>query len=203
VGAGLVSLRYFILGLLAQQSMSGYDIKCVLKGLSWLTGSPSGGNLYPVLRALHAEDLVTVEIVPGRDRPTKKVYTINEAGRRELQVWIDQPAAPDRSLKAFVMLLLLASNFSTGVLMAHLQQRRAQVAAHHGALCQAACLSQTRDNVGRFLAMDYGLAMASAEQSWLDDVLGDLSEQSPLSDSGRAVAPPSQFGRFPDDDDKF
>jgi hypothetical protein len=101
------------------------------------------------------------------------------------------------------MLLLLASNFSTGVLMAHLQQRRAQVAAHHGALCQAACLSQTRDNVGRFLAMDYGLAMASAEQSWLDDVLGDLSEQSPLSDSGRAVAPPSQLGRYPDDGGKF
>jgi hypothetical protein len=51
--------------------------------------------------------------------------------------------------------------------------------------------------------MDYGLAMASAEQSWLDDVLGDLSEQSPLSDSGRAVAPPSQLGRYPDDGGKF
>lgn len=190
MSAGVISLRFFILGLLARQSMSGYDIKCVLKGLSWLTGSPSGGNLYPVLRALHEEDLVTLEIVPGRDSPTKKVYTINEAGRRELRVWIDQPAVPDRSLKAFVMLLLLASNFSTAVLRAHLQQRRAQVAAHQGALCQAACWSQTRDNRGRFLAMDYGLAMASAEQSWLDDVLGELSEHSPRSDSGKAMAPP-------------
>jgi hypothetical protein len=107
------------------------------------------------------------------------VYTITEAGRRDLQVWIDQPAVSDAPLKAFVMRLLLASNFSHAGLMAHLQQRRAQVAAHHDALSQADSVSQTGENLGRFLAMDYGLAMATAEQSWLDHVLDELSEQSP------------------------
>lgn len=179
MGAGTVSLRYFILGLLTQEPMSGYDIKCILKGLSWLTGSPSGGNLYPVLRALRQEGLVTFEVVPGLDRPPRKVYTITEAGKRDLQVWIDQPAVSDAPLKAFVMRLILASNFSHAGLMAHLQQRRAQVAAHHDALSQADGTSQTGDNLGRFLAMDYGLAMATAEQSWLDHTLDELSEQSP------------------------
>jgi DNA-binding PadR family transcriptional regulator len=176
MAAGTVSLRYFILGLLTQQRMSGYDIKCILKGLSWLTGSPSSGNLYPVLRALRQEDLVTVEIVPGLDRPPRKVYSISEAGRQKLQVWIDQPAVSDASLKAFVMRLLLASNFSHDGLVAHLQQRRAQVAAHHDALSQAAGLSQTRENLGQSLATDYGLAMATAEQSWLDHMLGEMTE---------------------------
>ena len=32
-----VRSRYFILGLLARQSMSGYDIKRFFKSLSWLT----------------------------------------------------------------------------------------------------------------------------------------------------------------------
>jgi PadR family transcriptional regulator AphA len=177
MAAGTVSLRYFILGLLTQQPLSGYDIKRILKGLSWLTGSPSGGNLYPILRALRQENLVTVEIVPGLDRPPRKVYTITGAGRQALQGWIDQPPASDIPLKAFVMRLLLAGNFSHARLMAHLQQRRAQVAAHHGALCQAADMTQTRDNLGQFLAMNYGLAMAAAELSWLDDILGELSRQ--------------------------
>lgn len=179
MASGTVSLRYFILGLLTQQPMSGYDIKCMLKGLSWLTGSPSSGNLYSVLRALRQEDLVTVEIVPGLDKPPRKVYTISEVGRRKLQVWVDQPAVSDASLKAFVMRLLLASNFSHGGLVAQLQQRRAQVAAHYDDLYQGAGMPQARDNPGRILAMDYGLAMATAEQSWLDRVLGELSEQSP------------------------
>jgi hypothetical protein len=93
-----------------------------------------------------------------------------------LQVWIDQPAVSDASLKAFVMRLLLASNFSHDGLVAHLQQRRAQVAAHHDALSQAAGLSQTRENLGQSLATDYGLAMATAEQSWLDHMLGEMTE---------------------------
>ena len=46
MAAATVSLRYFILGLLTQQPMSGYDIKRSLKGLIWLIGNPSGGSLY-------------------------------------------------------------------------------------------------------------------------------------------------------------
>jgi DNA-binding PadR family transcriptional regulator len=50
-----------ILGLLAQQPMSGYDIKRFLKSLSWLIDSPSFGSIYPTLRALREDDLVTME----------------------------------------------------------------------------------------------------------------------------------------------
>ena len=113
MAAGTVSLRYFILGLLAQQPMSGYDIRRFMKSLSWLIGSPSSGSLYPILRALLEEDLVTVETIPGLDRPPRKIYTITEAGRQELQVWVEQPAVSKAPLKAFVMRLLLAGSFSS------------------------------------------------------------------------------------------
>ena len=173
----MVSLRYFILGLLAQQSMSGYDIRRFLKSLSWLIGSPSSGSLYPILRTLPEKGLATVETIPGLDKPPRKIYTITEAGRQELQAWVDQPAVSKAPLKAFVMRLLLAGNFSTAGLIDHLEQRRAQVAAHLGALQQATEMSTEKDDLGQFLAMDYGLAMASAELSWLDHILDELSKQ--------------------------
>jgi DNA-binding PadR family transcriptional regulator len=182
MAAGTVSLRHFILGLLTQQPMSGYDIKRFLQGLSWLVGSPSGGSLYPVLRSLRAEDLVTVEVVPGVDRPPKKIYTITQAGRKELRTWIEQPAAAKAPLRAFVMRLLLASLFSPASLTSHLQHRRAQVAAHQQALCQAAGSPEDREHYGRFLAMDYGLAMASAELAWLDRALDELAERPRLQE---------------------
>jgi DNA-binding PadR family transcriptional regulator len=50
----------FVLGLLAQQPMSGYDIKRLLKSLGWLVDSPGFGGLYPALRALLGHGLVTM-----------------------------------------------------------------------------------------------------------------------------------------------
>ena len=173
---GKVSLRYFVLGLLAQQPMSGYDIKRFLKGLSWLMGSPSSGSLYPALRALLDEGLVSVEIVPGVDKPPRKIYSIEEAGILELQAWIEQPIVSDASLKAFVMRLLLAGSFSPAGLAAYLGQRRAQVATQQADLVKMTKMLDAETDPGLFLALDYGLELASAEVAWLDSTLAKLSE---------------------------
>ena len=177
MAAGAVSLRYFVLGLLTQQPMSGYDIKRFLEGLSWLAGNPSGGSLYPVLRALRQEDLVTMERVPGTNRPPKKIYSITEAGSEVLQAWIQQPIAECASLKAFVMRLVLADSHTRPILSAHLQQRREQVASHHEALANRLKAPAPGPNLGQQLAVDYGLALATAELAWLDTALDQLQDQ--------------------------
>jgi DNA-binding PadR family transcriptional regulator len=175
--ARAVSIRHLILGLLTQHPMSGYDIRRFLKSLSWLIESPSFGTIYPTLRALREEGLVTVEVIPRQDKPPRKIYTITEAGRQALQEWVDQPVTSGASLKAFVMRLILAGSFSHTGLIAHLQQRRSQVASHHATLTQ---LTETPDRVkddGHRIAFDYSLALASAELAWLDSALEQLSQQ--------------------------
>ena len=174
--AGGVSLRFFILGLLAQQPMSGYDIRRSLERLSWLAGSPSSGSLYPVLRALRQEDLVTMEIVPGLDKPPRKIYSVTEAGHQALQAWIERPIAANAPLRAFVMRLLLADSHSPTRLSAYLQQRRAQVASHRAMLIGNPEIPNARPNLGQQLAADYGLALAMAELAWLDTMLDRLQE---------------------------
>jgi PadR family transcriptional regulator AphA len=171
-----VSLRYLVLGLLAQQPMSGYDIKRFLKGLSWLIGSPSFGSLYPVLRTLREEGLVIVEIVPGVDKPPRKIYSIEEAGRRELQTWIEQPIASELPLKAFVMRLLLAGSFPPASLVAYLRQRRAQVATQQADLVRMTEALHTDTDLGLDLALNYGLELASSEVAWLDSALSRLTQ---------------------------
>jgi DNA-binding PadR family transcriptional regulator len=110
--ANAVSIRHFILGLLNRQPMSGYDIRRFLKSLSWLIDSPSFGSLYPALYALLEDGLVTVEVVSRRDKPPRKIYSITEASRQAMREWVERPVAPDVSLKAFLMRLILASNLS-------------------------------------------------------------------------------------------
>jgi hypothetical protein len=95
---------------------------------------------------------------------------------------VNQPTVSKAPLKAFVMRLLLAGNFPPAGLTAHLQQRRAQVCAHRDALDTAVYVSQAKEKLGQFLAMDYGLALATAELSWLDHTLSELSRQPKLEE---------------------
>jgi len=156
--------------------MSGYDIKRVLKSLAWLIGDPSFGSLYPALHALLRDGLATVEVRPRQDKPPRKVYSITDAGREALQEWINQPTS-NASLKAFVMRLNLADSLSPAGLVAHLKQRRAQVAAHRATLEQADRTLNEGDDLGQRLALNYGLALANAELAWLDRKLDGLSQQ--------------------------
>lgn len=177
-----MSSRHFILGLLVQQPMSGYDIKRFLKSFSWLIGSPSFGSLYPALHTLLKGDLVTVQVLLREGRPSRKIYSITEAGREALMEWINQPAKSGAPLKAFAMRLILADSFSPAGLIAHLQQRHTQVAAHHATLEQTGGTLDEEISLGQRLALDYGLALAFAELAWLDSTLNRLapSSQQPL-----------------------
>lgn len=179
MATGTVSLRYFILGLLARQTMSGYDIRRLLKSLSWLIGSPSSGSLYPILHSLLQEGLTTMEVIPSTERPPRKIYSITEAGRQALQAWLDRPVESNATLKAFVMRLLLVGSHSQPGLKTHLQRRRAQVADHQVALGEITGSLNAGTDLGQHLALRYGLALAAAELEWLDSTLESLSESPP------------------------
>lgn len=173
--ASAFSIRHFILGLLTREPMSGYDIKRFLKGLGWLIDSPSFGSLYPTLHALLRDALVTVEVIPQQDKPPRKIYSITNAGRKTLRKWTDRSGVSGTSLKAFLMRLILAGNLSHDDLIAHLERRRTQVAAH---LEQTVGAAEREADMGERLALEYGLAMANAELVWLDSTLTQLSHRS-------------------------
>ncbi len=173
-----MNFRYFILGLLAEQPMSGYDIKLFLKSLDWLIASPSFGSVYPTLHALLDDALVTVNVVQNQhnDKPARKIYTVTEAGRQYLRAWIKEPIESDVSLKTFLMRLMLAGSLSQDELSAYLQKRRAQVEFHLEALEKAAKGCDETVGLGQRLAFDFGLVAAMTEIDWLTQTLENLSQ---------------------------
>jgi PadR family transcriptional regulator AphA len=176
--ASTKGIRHFILGLLAQRPMSGYDIKCFLKSLNWLIDVPSLGSLYPSLHALLKDGLVTMEVVAGKDRPSRKIYSITTAGEETLQAWLDRPSESNASLKKFIMRLALADQLSQVGLLVHLRQRRAHVAAQKVTLEQAIEAENEDVDLGERLMLGYGLNLAAAELAWLDSTLARLSQPS-------------------------
>ena len=74
------NLRLYLLSLLNETSMHGYELMQALDERFGGTYKPSAGTIYPRLAKLEDEGLVT-KLKEGR----RAVYAITEAGRSELQ----------------------------------------------------------------------------------------------------------------------
>lgn len=73
-------LRLYLLSLLAERPMHGYELMQALSERFGGTYAPSAGTIYPRLARLEEEGLVTKQ-ADGR----RTVYAITDAGRRELE----------------------------------------------------------------------------------------------------------------------
>jgi DNA-binding PadR family transcriptional regulator len=91
VKAGVTTLGYALLGLLAAQPLSGYDLARRLKrpvGYFW---PARHSQIYPELALLETEGLVTHQVVEQTDRPDKKLFQLTAAGRAAVRTWVTSP----------------------------------------------------------------------------------------------------------------
>jgi DNA-binding PadR family transcriptional regulator len=88
----MTTLEYKLLGLLARQPMSGYDLASHLKQRFVPFGPISHTQIYPALASLEQLGLVRFHIVEQHAvRPNKKVYELTEQGRDALRQWVESP----------------------------------------------------------------------------------------------------------------
>jgi PadR family transcriptional regulator, regulatory protein AphA len=87
-----VSLRSALLALLSSGPLTGYDVvKQFSSSVGHVWHAPDS-QIYPELRKMHAEGLLTSRPVPWGSRgATKTEYSITPEGERALRQWQDQP----------------------------------------------------------------------------------------------------------------
>lgn len=85
------TLKYAILGLISRMPMTGYDITGEFNNNQlanfWYA---KHSQVYPELGRLVDEGLLTCQVVIQVEKMEKKLYTITDAGRRELREWLLQ-----------------------------------------------------------------------------------------------------------------
>ena len=99
-----------ILGLLAIEPMSGYDLKKVCEQSLAHFWHASFGNLYPRLKLLVAAGHVRRRRQARTDAPDAFVYTLRPTGRAQLRRWIREPPAPERVHSEFVLKIFLGAH---------------------------------------------------------------------------------------------
>jgi len=85
------ALGYVLLGLVAREPLTGYELTSQLKERVAFFWSTSHSQVYPELSRLEDAGLVTHRAVEQRDRPNKKIYSITEAGVEALKQWVTAP----------------------------------------------------------------------------------------------------------------
>lgn len=88
-------LRLYLLKLLEEAPRHGYEVIRLLQDRFLGVYSPSPGTIYPRLARLEEEGLVTHEVIKG-----KKVYTITDKGRAELERRLDELAELEDEISA-------------------------------------------------------------------------------------------------------
>jgi PadR family transcriptional regulator AphA len=95
-----------VLGLVALQPGSGYDLARLADRSVGYLWTPSRSQIYKVLPRLVSDGLATAKRVRQRDRPDKDLYSITPAGRRVLQLWLSEVEdEPIRNANIFALKL--------------------------------------------------------------------------------------------------
>jgi DNA-binding PadR family transcriptional regulator len=115
-----MSLRYALLGLLAEEPASGYDLtrkfERVLQRYAW---HAQNSQIYPELKQLSQDGLVSVVEKGPRGRQT---YAITEDGRTELRRWMCNPPGTFMVRNEFVLRLFLLAALEPSEARVILQQ---------------------------------------------------------------------------------
>jgi len=168
-----VSLKYGILGLLAEQPLHGYEVKSRFEELLGGTWEVNIGQVYATFQRLERDDLI--EAVGGRGDRGKLVYQLTEPGRRSLEEWLETPEAEPQQLREEVYVkLLLGNRIGNGSLGRLLSSQRSIHLQRLEDLAELVDRASSENQRGVALMLRGAILHTEAALKWLDESIEDI-----------------------------
>lgn len=179
-----MSLKFAILGLLAHEELSGYEITRRFGqsvGHFWHARSQ---QIYPELGRLETDGLVEGRLVTQVGRPDKTLYRITERGSEQLHAWVTAPSPLSFGKDEFLVKVWSYGQVAAGEAAGALAEQRAKheerLAGYLG-LREAfrGADARTVDDrfLGAFLTLDAGIAMEESFIAWCRRAEAILAER--------------------------
>jgi DNA-binding PadR family transcriptional regulator len=158
-------MRELFLALLAGNRAYGYEIKQALEAeFGDLLPAMNTGQVYSTLARLERDGLVDGESVPGDSRG-KRVYRLTDAGREQLDRWIQAPVAGARLKDEFFMKLVIATSAGLAEPKRLIDDQRREYLQSMRDLDAAS--ARTRSTAGQ-LMVEGAVLHLKADMAWLD-----------------------------------
>lgn len=101
-----------VLGFLMQGSMTGYELKKRFSLSFVFFSGLSYGSIYPALKKMEREGLITMKVEIQDGAPNRKVYTITDSGRKVFLETLRAPFEVDRPKYGFLARLFFFAYLS-------------------------------------------------------------------------------------------
>lgn len=170
-----MSLKYALLGLLAETPRYGYEIKQNFEGTLGNVWSVSYGQLYPTLRRLAEQGWVTKKTAPGKKAAEKNIYSITAQGKKMLDEWLLKPLRSSYKVKdEFTLKFLFFSKLPKKKVLEYLLMQQKKIVLQKETFQRT--LVSIRDEIDFYLQaiIRKGIIHLEAENQWLEEVITDL-----------------------------
>jgi len=168
-----------LLGALSLQAMSGYEMRQFMESSTGNFWSESFGQIYPALKRMVAEGLVTEDAPIGDGSTAKKVYRITAAGEERLRSWLKMPARRRPNRNELLLKLFYGNSTEPEVLMGHVAAWREEYASDlrryeaMGPALEAEHGGHPGLPYWR-MTLRYGIAEARMLIAWCDETIAEL-----------------------------
>jgi DNA-binding PadR family transcriptional regulator len=163
-----MSLKYVLLGLLTQHPRYGYELKHEAEQLMGKGAELNPGQLYPLLRKLAEQQLLAGERVEQEDRPDKRVFTLTEAGARELAAWFDEPIPLPVGRSALFLRFVVLSLVRPEARADFLREQRHRLLEAIGQLVADRAKHQGSEDLSTRALRELTLLHAEADLKWIE-----------------------------------
>ena len=168
-----------LLGLLTIEPMSGYDLGQMVRASIGHIWSESYGQIYPSLKQLAADGLVSRKTEKHKGRPDRHIYSITKKGREQLAKWLEVPPQAEVPRNEMLLKLFFGAQVPAAILIRNVER----MAEEHRALLEKFKRVE-RDEIDQHaeypdapfwkMAARYGQIEMEAHLRWAEETLDEL-----------------------------
>ncbi|MGA7350593.1 MAG: PadR family transcriptional regulator [Acidobacteriaceae bacterium] len=170
-----------LLGLLAIESMSGYDLGQMIRGSVRHFWNESYGQIYPNLKELARGGFVRCKTERHRGKPDRRVYSITEKGRERLREWLAVPPQPEIPRNELLLKLFFGQQVDAEILIGYVEHT---VEEHRAVLDYLDRAEREQIEVNRHypgapywrMAAHFGQLEMKAHLRWAEETLVELKK---------------------------
>jgi PadR family transcriptional regulator, regulatory protein AphA len=170
-----------LLGLLAIEAMSGYDLGQTIRASVGHFWNESYGQIYPNLKRLEKEGCVESKTERQKGKPDRRIYSITEKGRERLKAWLAVPPQPEIPRNELLLKLFFGEQGSPGELIGYVEHMREE---HRAVLtflerAEREDIDRNRHYPGApywRMVTHFGRMEMEAHLRWADETLAELNK---------------------------
>ncbi|MEW6566838.1 MAG: PadR family transcriptional regulator [Chloroflexota bacterium] len=173
-----MSVRYALLGLLALRPRHGYELRAAFEAMVGGEGNwdVKPAQIYASLTRLESAGWIEEVGVEKEAGPEKRVYALTEAGRAELDLWLQQELPAEHQRDGFFVKMMLALATGQANPRKLIRSQRGALYRRLHAVTESRRAADPKRQLAHILLLDKAVMHLEADLRWLDMIEARLDE---------------------------